>query len=264
MQSQTHLQPQDLKTFAHIGASLWTDMGRSYRATADTLGAISLQHLTPERTLEKAAASLLARAIAEGMAANVKANFGMIAHPFYRLLPEQRMLLVSLHQGRWSYARLGRILGQTPQQIEEAAWKTRLELIATVQTDKKYAVGAPQRGPNCPEYDSARPWTQRFLDEEIHSKQELLFLQNHLHACDSCRRALIHCRNVYFAIDAVLPKISNVDTLVENLQVVHRKSNKFKNPMEMTFLESLEAFASRNRGTLYSCAAFLFVLWLMS
>jgi hypothetical protein len=89
------------------------------------------------------------------------------------------------------------------EQVEELAWSARVRMGAE---SSRVAIGGRAAGPNCPEYDVRRPWTQRFLDDEIRSGQERIFLQTHLMACPSCQKTMNHCRDLYFAVESSLPR----------------------------------------------------------
>jgi hypothetical protein len=244
------IQKEDLRVLAEMGHALWVDPRESQIATVETLSAVSLLDLSPERALERAAAALLERVTHRGVAANTLANLeagqGM-GQGFFRLMPEERFLLVALHLGRWSYARLGRVFGEESQKIEELAWSARLQL-ATAERVANYPSGASLHGPHCPEYDFKRPWTQRFLDEEVATGRERVFLQNHLMACDSCRQALTRCREFYYALEARLPRLSandGIDRMIRDLEAVTLRGRKVKTPVELSFGETLAIFLRR-------------------
>jgi hypothetical protein len=260
------MNTDDLKILAEVGRALWMDPRQSQIATVETLSAVSLLDLTPERALERAAAALLERVTSRGMAANTRANLtaGMgMGQPFFRLMPEERLLLVALHLGRWSYARLSRIFDETPELIEQKAWSARIQLAAT-EAVQAYPAGASTRGPNCPEYDAQRPWTQRFLDEEIATGRERIFLQNHLMVCKTCQQALKRCRDVYYAIDRLLPRLNEEagDTqLLKHLEKISRRGLGLKTPVERTFVESLAIFLRRTDIRWVLAATVLLMVW---
>ena len=239
---------EDLRALIELGRALWADPRESDLATVETLSAITLLDLTPDRALERAASALLERVRNRGLAADTRASLSVGAgDPFFRLYPEERMLLVSLHLGRWSYARLSRIFGISARQIEEMGWRARIELVSALPA-ANYPAGAPSRGSRCPEYDSKRPWTQRFLDEEIPSGRERIFLQNHLMACESCRGALARCRELYYAIDRVLPRLNQSggdDGVLRSLEAIARRGSLLKSPTQRSFAETLEIFTRR-------------------
>lgn len=242
---------RDLQTLVEVGKALWMDPRECQLATLETVSAVTLLELSPDRALEKAAAALLERVTRRGGAANFRSNLDAglgVGQSFFRLLPEDRFLLVALHLGRWSYARLARIFGETVEQVETHAWNARLRYVSS-EKGTPYPAGAAGRGTNCPEYDARRPWTQRFLDEEIAGGRERLYFQNHLMACLSCREALNRCRETYYAIDRALPRISAEspgDTqILRSLESVTQRGLKLRSPSNRTFVESLAIFVRR-------------------
>jgi hypothetical protein len=200
------MQPEDLKTYSEFGRALWFDPTESRRVAVETLAAASLLDMSAERILEKAASGMISRA--HKLSPNPKA----LVHPFFRLFPEERVILVALHQGRWSYARLARLLGETPDSIERLAWQARMQLASGLAAigSARFAVypSGAGGGINCPEYDAERPWTQRFLDEQIPAGQERLFLQSHLLSCRSCSQALARCRDLYYHVTRVVAELT--------------------------------------------------------
>lgn len=245
------ISERDLQTLVEVGKALWMDPRECQLATLETVSAVTLLELTPDRALEKAAAALLERVTRRGGAANFRSNLdaGMgVGQSFFRLLPEDRFLLVALHLGRWSYARLARIFGESVEQVEAHAWNARLRYVSS-EKGTPYPAGAAGRGTNCPEYDARRPWTQRFLDEEIAGGRERLYFQNHLMACLSCREALNRCRETYYAIDRALPRMSAENAsdtqILRSLESVTQKGLKLRSPSNRTFVESLAIFVRR-------------------
>lgn len=251
------IQKQDLKILLEMGKALWMDPRESQLATIDTLSAVTFLDLTPDRALEKAASAMLERvtqrSVVAGFRADLEAGMG-IGQTFYRLAPEDRFLLVALHLGRWSYARLSRVFGESVEQIEMMAWSARLQF-ASNEKGVPYPAGAPVRGVHCPEYDPKRPWSQRFLDEEIVVGRERVYLQNHLMACASCREALNRCREAYYAIEQRLPHFSGEESgdsgnsrdfkMLESLESITRLNMGLRMPSDRTFFESLAVFVQR-------------------
>jgi hypothetical protein len=235
------VHPEDLKAYAKIGRALWLDSIHSERSSLETLTAISLLDLTPERALEKASAALLEKA-KRGITPSSLSHTDLLLRQFYRLTPEERLILAALHTGGWSYLRLGRILQIDVNQVEEVAWSARLQLCASLP----YPAGPRLMGPRCPEYVSARPWTQRFLDDEIASTRDRIFLQNHIFACLSCREALDRCRKVYFKVEEEVCKTLADADLTSALKGIFRQHVLMKNPTQLTLKESLGLFFQRS------------------
>jgi len=183
--------------YSILGATLWENQKRAREVTSETLAAVSSLR-TPglrEDFYDLAVQTLLDRALREKKVLN-------LFHPFYRLETEERFALFALHNAQWSYARIAKILRVTPLVLQELAWRARLQLSGQIP------LGPRRLRANCPDYDARRPWTQRFLDEEIHSGQERLFFQNHLMACDSCRDSLSGCRDLYYSIEKKFPSLA--------------------------------------------------------
>lgn len=247
---------EDLQTFSKIGKALWVDPEYSEKFTSETLAAVTLLDLTSDRALEKASSALLDCAKRRGGASNAWVNSHFLSQSFFRLSPEERFVLVGLHSGRWSYARLSRILGMSSEEVQELSWQARLQMSS---------VGAYPAGPgatsfNCPEYNPRHPWTQRFLDEEFSSKREVFFLQNHLLVCSSCERTLARCRDIYFKVDKEISQITEDSDFMRSLERIASQSSLQKYPSERSFKESLAIFIRRPEAKLMILA--LLVLFL--
>jgi hypothetical protein len=252
---------EDLKTLSHLERALWAEPTRVAAQNLETLGAVSLLVLSPERRIERTSTALLHRASGDFAAA----HFG-VANPFYRLSPEERFLLSALHSGRWSYARLSRLLERDSHDLERVAWAARLHLVSALEIRKKYAIEHPTGGGNgvsCPEYDGSRPWTQRFLDDELQGG-ERHFLTTHLVACDGCRAALQRCRKLYYAVDAEVPRANESEGRAREFERVVDEARKIRSPIERTFFESLAVFARRGevRRVLFALGG-LSLYWLL-
>lgn len=190
---------EDLRTYATIGQALWADPETSKRVALETFAATRLMELPAEREIEKATATLLGRAQREGIGGNARANPSALSNAFFRLEPRERVILSALHAGSWSYSRLSRITGLAVDEVERLAWRARIRLASS------YPAGASPSGPRCPEYEADRPWTQRFLDDEVLDARQRLFLRNHLMACAGCRDVLSRCRALYYEVERGLP-----------------------------------------------------------
>lgn len=249
-------------TFSQLGRALWQEPERSYQHSVETLSAVSLQeNLTQSNMIEKAVQGMIAKANRESVALRKTA----IQHPFYRLTPEERVLLVGLHFGSWSYARLGRILNATENEVMVMAWRARLNLASFIpaQSGEKPLMHPPgTQGARCPEYDPLAPWTQKFLDEEF-PKRERHFLQNHLMACSRCLTSLNRARDLYYRIEKLIPVSSDaaeIDDDTARFEEVFRAGYRLSHPLELTLLESLTVFFARTEVRvllLAGCALFL-------
>jgi hypothetical protein len=232
---------RDLETYSKIGSALWLDPSYSEQSSLETLAAVSLLELSAERTLEKASAALLARAKNVGVTSHTQLNREFLNQHFFRLSAEDRFILVSLHLGKWSYQRLGRIFSKTEDEIQELAWGARLQFSSSM----RYPAGPSGSSAQCPSYDSSRPWTQRFLDDEIASGRDRLFLQTHLLACDSCNQALNRWRESYFKIEKELIRIVGQPQNLSSLETALDEGFVHQYRHHLSFLNSLKIFSRR-------------------
>src|SRR6185437_1507127 len=175
------MKVEDLKLVSSLGQSLWQQPEQSRSITRETISAATVLDPNPERAIEKAVQALLDRANQKGM-------YARIPNGFHALFPEERFILLALHQGRWSYERIARVVREPIEQIQTLAWNARVYLALS-----HYPTAPKTASASCPEYDPQRPWTQRFVDEEL-SGRERVFLQTHLSRCASCREALVRTK----------------------------------------------------------------------
>lgn len=237
---------QDLETVSKAGRALWADSKKSDRIASETVSAVSLLDLNPERSIEKVSQALLARAERDG----AQSNIDSLENPFYRLEPRDRFILSCLHLGKWSYDRLGRIFAVSSDQIASWAWSARIRLAHSPGIRRArplFVTGSPRSGSSCPEYFENRPWTQSFLDSEI-SRSQKIFLQSHLESCRSCRNALENSRNLYYQVESMIPQIRttpDTDLAIRNLKFIVKSSEKYKNPHQISFVKSIFRFIQR-------------------
>lgn len=234
---------EDFYPLSRLSRAFWSDRALSDRQSAETLSAVTLLDLPDDSLIDKYAKGLLEKAIRIGPSANAS----VLDHPFYRLIPEERLVLSALHFQNWSYERLSRILGLNTEQVTSLAWNARLRIAASRPTAYNYAHGPKKMGTHCPDYDTQSPWTQKFLDEEL-SKREQLFLQNHMMGCEGCRKALISCRNLYYAVEAILPLPKSDVEVAQSSDLLHRlwfKTAGAAQTRELTVKETLSRFFSR-------------------
>jgi hypothetical protein len=238
------LPREDLKALAQLGHALWAMPAASDSVTTETLGALSLRESEPTRLLERTSTLLLERAVKDG----IRANLAAADQPFYRLQPEERLILVALHANRWSYARLARILGKTSEQIEETAWAARLHLISVPgrQIAAPHPTGSKFSGERCPEYSPARPWTQRFLDDEL-GRKERFFLENHLVSCETCGKAMARCRQLYFAVGSMLPHPSTESQSVRRFVKALHQSAVLARPSQARIRDLIWSYVERRK-----------------
>ena len=190
---------ESVQSLTRIGRSLWGDGSRSMEISENTLTSVSLLHLNNDQTVEHASKAMIERA------EKYPPKLLKLSHPFFRLAPIERFLLTTLHLEKWSYAKVARTLGIEEKLIEPWAWATRLKYcFQELEVNIHYPHGPSHLGPNCPEYNASAPWTQRLLDDEM-QKRERLVMQNHIMACDRCRKTLEHARNLFFKIESLIP-----------------------------------------------------------
>jgi hypothetical protein len=248
---KTMIQTDDLRTFSGMGKALWVDAERCEQSTVETLSAVTLLNLTPDRAIEKACVGLLEGARRAGSGAEIvgTSDHSLLSEPFYRLSVEEKMLLVALHVGRWSYARISRILKMESAQLQECLWRSRLQLGSALSPPSPYPAAPSSPGPDCPAYDSQAPWTQRFFDQEILSGSEQFVLKQHLLKCNSCSQALRRCRELYFRVDVEIKQRVGVlrerPDLLKTLEKVIRLSPLHVARTERPWQESLSMFLAR-------------------
>lgn len=232
----------DILTFAHLGRALWSNQSEGEPNAVDVLSGVSLLALSEEPRFERAARLLLHRALNSQGPESLR-----FEEPFYRLAPRERFLLVAAHVGGWSYERLARVLEEPADTVEAALWATRINLASQSENAlRSYPVGTAIRGIHCPEYDLERPWTQRFMDDELAAGRDRIFLQNHLMACEACRRALSRCREVYYAVDKLIPRLQGNERFIRGLEKVETEGKRAAlGRAGMTLTESLLTFFSR-------------------
>jgi hypothetical protein len=259
------MRVEDLRSLSQIGQALWVDPVLSRQRTAETLQAVGLLQLADDRIIERASSALLARARSERELIAPP----LLADPFFRLLPEERLLLVALHQERWSYCRMARVMNSSEDAVASRAWKLRVHLASQRIDPKKPlaslgAAGAPARKASCPEFDALNPWTQRFLDEEFQSR-ERLFLQNHLLACADCRGALARCRDLYYQVESMIRNHAVNDPDDEaRLRSLEREFLKVRGmvrPSEITWKQALSSYLRRTETQLLIAGILTWITW---
>ena len=264
------LDQEDFSTFAKISQALWVDPEASRKSTLDTLAAVSLiKNLPTSEVLERACISLLERSKRAGVGAQISTNFLLnsqaLNEPFFRLTAEERLALVALHCGKWSYQRLGRVLNRDRDGIEELLWQARMQLIPQYG----YPAGHSYQSADCPEYIAQRPWTQRFLDQEIPAPRDRIFLQSHLVHCLKCRAVLARWRENHFRIDEEMKRkwlsagavaedaLATEDQTIKSM--LRRKPSQ-KKLIEMGFFETLQIFVQNSDIQLILIASTFFIL----
>jgi hypothetical protein len=181
--------------------------------------------------------------------------------PFYRLSSEERVLLFVLHFGKWSYERVGRVVGKSKEAVAELVWSARMDLAfqpgQTVLLMHPFGTDAPGSR-DCPEYYPRRPWTQNFLDEQLQA-QEKHFLTAHLIECQRCQQALNRTRQIYYAVEAILPKTPDLDARVALFENILLKGRGITDPSSLSPHESLQIFFDRPETKRFLFGAIVFL-----
>jgi hypothetical protein len=240
------MKREDLQAIAGVGDGLWADSERAHRTVLDAFAAVALLGLDESGTLERVSRNLLDLAERDGPSVNSAAA----GRAFFRLLPEERLILTGLHSARWSYARLARILGQSPERVAEIAWGARIHLASLPhqKAGKPFFFSHPagSSGTSCPEYHPGRPWTQAFFDEEL-DRPRRHFLETHTAACASCQGALKRARAVWYAADACVPRRAPAarEASVTGLERLAGGALRLVRPADRDFLQALGIFLGR-------------------
>lgn len=193
------MDKENIRSLTRISRSLWGDLDQSVAMSEDTLSSVSLLNLSDDRTIERASKVMIE------LAEKNPPTLLILNHPFFRLAPLERFILTATHVEKWAYERIARTLNIENNLIESLLWAIRLKLVFQESSlDVEYPRGPGTLGTNCPEYNSSAPWTQRLMDDEL-GKRERFFLQNHLIACEKCRKCLDLARKMIFKIDSLIP-----------------------------------------------------------
>ncbi len=259
-------EPQDLKAIAQLGESFWGQSDYAEQVLQEILSSVSLLELTPQRAIERTAGLLLERARTHGRQQTLVGGH-FFSHPFYRLSFEERLLLVLVHAGGWSYERVARTLklAHAPKELDRSSdwqaceveakiWQARLQLNMGLAAQRlpdfrgkvsfAYPSGPAMLAEGCPPYDPQRPWMQKVLDEEGLTAAERLALQQHLLQCASCSEALKKTRAVYYrAEQEVLQKIGAAE--YPELAQIFKQSLLLRYPSRLGFVDGLGVFLSR-------------------
>lgn len=236
------MERDDYLALSSIGQALWAESDRSQRMALDTYSAVALLGLDGEKVLEKTAQALLQRAVNDGTSATAPG----VQQGFYRLSAEERLILSALHHGKWGYARLARILGVSELQVAELAWGARLDLATTPGFHRlaPHPSGSSHHSSECPEYNTSRPWTQAFLDQEL-SGRERLFLQQHVLQCQRCQNALSSARQLYYDAANLVPQAPAGSSWLGYWQQVDQAAELRLDPSKITLGQSLRIFLGR-------------------
>lgn len=255
------MRTENLKALAQIGSALWMKPGLSQQKVSEALSLVCLQDITEERRLSKVVRALLERASADG----VRVNAEGVGRPFYRLLPEERLILSALHYGRWSTKRLAEALSLTEERVAEIAWASRLHLASSPRRTLYVPHANGSGGPSCPEYHPARPWTQKFLDEEMTPRQRH-FIERHALSCRLCRQSLQSARAIYYAAQMMIPQMEAEmeERALRGLADAVKQTEVLKNYRRPSFLRGLAIFFNRGDVVIVTVVLMLMVVHYLS
>ncbi len=232
------MRQDDLKLISDLGKALYANPEVARSRSVETVAAVStLERLSDEQAFEKVSFLLLKQAEKEA----TKSAASGVTQPFYRLSVLERGVLAFLHSGKISYQRLAKILSIDSFLVEKLAWSARMKLASSpeVRMSAPHPVGSSKIKHQCPEYHAERPWTQRLLDDEM-KPNELLMIQNHTVACDSCRRALSSAREFYYAVEKWIPTVTEVSG--DEISLAELKRAQIRSgrpPSDITFWQAL-------------------------
>lgn len=233
------MQVDDLSSIFQMGIALWPDTDFSCYSVVNTVSAVSLLSLNSERALDRSVVALLKTAL-DKPKKSFEQRAGSKNFSFYHLSIEERAVLSALCLADWSYQRIVHVFqevfkGYTQERVQEVAWKARTKL-------GFFPVLTHLKGAHCPDYDVDKPWCQRFLDDELISTSERLYLQNHMMVCLSCRKILSSCRDLYFKIEKEMNSLIKVKPgLLESFQkALYQRPRDYP-----SFYTSLKTFFKR-------------------
>jgi hypothetical protein len=248
---------KDIRFLSELGYSLWSDPESAQSLVRDTVSTIAFAEKDSLVASEKAVRALLTQAEKRGMIVQPRLaqpllQPGAIASQdpigaFQYLFAEERVILLALHSGKWSYERIARVVGESVDSLQSIAWSARVHLAFS----QRYPAGSKPVSVSCPEYDSRKPWTQKYLDDEYRG-EEKLFLSDHLVGCQSCREALVRAKEVFFQVDAMVAEISRISERKAErsgltLQLTHwvDQGQRFRKPPPPTTQELAIRFFTR-------------------
>ena len=250
------MRAEDLNLISKLGRALYANPAQAETRSIETVAAIStLPEITEAGFLERALALMLHQAERDGS----RSGAARVENPFFRLSPKERFALFLLHSGRVSYKKLARLLETTPEEVQALAWSARSQIASSpeVRLQAPYPLGSSRLKQSCPEFDAARPWTQKLLDDEMGSP-ELAFLQNHTSVCADCQRALSMTRAFYYAVEKWVP-VANVgagedaDGVGDSLRRAVRQGRLRSGnlPTDLTFREALGIFFAKRENLVW-------------
>lgn len=261
------MKNEDLQLISTLGQALYANPAQAQTRSIETVAAIlTLPEISESQGFDRALELMLHQAERDGL----RSQTSGINDPFFRLGARERFTLFLLHSGRASYKRLSRILGVSIDDVQAIAWSARSQIASSpdLRFQAPHPFGSSNARHSCPEYDSAKPWTQRLLDEEM-GTQQLAFIQNHLADCSGCQRALSSTREFYYAIEKAIPlEAVKWDTqeatvrLQKSLRQNQIDAGNF--PTDLTIREATRIFLSKPESVLWAAifAGLLFALFI--
>lgn len=222
--------------------NIQNDSSDFFFVTRNLVSTTALMDLNGDQIFEKVVLQLLD----QSQKHSANRTTAALNHPFYRLLPIQRFALMGRHLEGWSYTKLGTLLNLPSYDIEKILWQTRVELGTYRSSD--ISIGSSLCTFQCPEYNIQRPWTQRFLDEQLRA-QDRVFLQGHLLQCESCRQTLESARKIYYLAQSEIPTFECSEN---HLQMLSERWNAIREArvhqplsVQKTWIPSLRTFFAR-------------------
>lgn len=159
----------------------------------DTLATVQLLGLDPSAFLKRSIRALVERSERE----SDQADSQFLNQSLYRIHPLERALLVLIYEFNWT----GELLTQTfelgHEELDTLIWKSKLDLLTHRVGGKLLSLPAPVGStPQCPEWNVARPWTARYLEQRL-SRADQLFVHGHVEGCHNCRSLLDQTRVLF-------------------------------------------------------------------
>lgn len=255
----------DLTSYVTLGKTLWPRPEQAIYHLKETASAVAL---TVDESAEQWSERLFQALFRQGLRGTEFPHRQDQVNPFHHLSVPERFLLIALQRLNWSYSKISRVMEMDYGMIEEIAWSTRLELLIlsgsySTHNPWRYPLGGKDFSSSCPEFDVRKPWTQRFLDQEITHRGRFLFLQNHLRYCKCCNELLTQTKNLYFNVERILPRFET-DQITADFSKICKDSRNLLDPSKRTFLESLAVFWEREdvRWVVYGVVLLLIIsLW---
>jgi hypothetical protein len=242
------MRVEDLTLVSNLGQSLWFEPEQSSAITRETVSAVSFLDSNPDRAAEKTVQALLDRA-------NKKVMYARAASGFHSLFPEERFILLALHSGRWSYERIATVVREPLEMVQQLAWNARVHLALS-----HYPAAPKTASESCPEYNPQRPWTQKFMDEEL-TGQEKVFLQTHLTSCEHCRQALLRAKEVYYSVQKTIADLQEkvpLPGLTAQLHTLAEQGLRLRSPSTVSNWDLIATFVRRTE------VRFILLAWVVA